>query len=312
MKIKTLIILVILLGAIYAAFTLLDVNQKESTIDASNLQIDTTQVVQISFNPEMINRAELILKKESGTWHVIQGEKSFPADIGSMERLLTDLSRLKINRMVGKDATSWSKFELEAQQVTKVSISSEKGLLISFYIGGFDFDQQTQQPLTYIRIEGDDRSYLVNGYLLAHFNRDITSYRNRLLMELVPEQVTNLAFSYPADSSFTLSNNNGLWFVNHEPADSKASMDFVSSISYMQSPGIISETIELEKLFKAYSIVISGNEMANQTIDAYTGHPAFPLILSSSLNKETLFDGTANQLFEQIFASPERFKTNPK
>lgn len=307
MKIKTLLIVIVALAGIYVAFTFLDVNQKESTMDTSALRIDTAAVSEISFNPEMINRAELKLSRQSGEWKVIQEDQSFTADPLAINRLLQDLSRLKIDRIVGKDANSWAKFELGENQVTRVSISFSKGDPITFYLGGFDFDQQTQQAMTYLRMDKDERSFLVYGYLLGHFNRDAASYRNRLMCSLDPEQINKITFTYPADSSFTLSQNNGLWFRNLQSADTVEITNFVHSIANLQSPSVIGKAIEVEKLFPAYRLEIEAGSMEKVVLECLTGHPEYPMIIRSSMNEESLFDGSMNQLFENTFPAPGRF-----
>lgn len=307
MKIKTLLIVIVALAGVYAAFTFLDVNQKESTLDTNALQIDTALISQISFNPEMINRAELSLVRQEGQWKVSQDGATFTADAASVARLLQDLSRLKIDRVVGKDANTWEKFELGENQVTPVNISYTKGKSLTFYLGGFNFDQQTQQAMTYIRMEGDERSYLVYGYLLGHFNRDAASYRNRMICLTDFEQINKINFTYPADSSFTLSKNNGIWFKNLQSADTIEIDAFVRSLSNLQSPSVIGKAIEAEKLFPAYRLEIIAGSMEKVVIECLTGHPEFPLIIRSSMNEESFFDGSMNQLFESTFPSSSRF-----
>lgn len=307
MKIKTLLIVIVILAGIYAAFTFLNVNQKESTMNTGAMQIDTTLISEISFNPELMNRAELKLSRKEGSWKVIQEEQSFTADPTSISRLLQDLSRLKIDRIVGKDASSWNKFELGENQVTKVKITFTEGEPLIFYLGGFDFDQQTQQAMTYLRIDGDNRSFLVYGYLLGHFNRDAASYRNRLMSSLNPEQISKITFTYPADSSFTLSKNNGIWFKNLQAADTLQIANFASSLANLQSPSIIGQSIDVSALFPAYRMEIELGQMDRIQLECLTGHPEYPMIIRSSMNDESLFNGSMNQLFENTFPSPSRF-----
>lgn len=310
MNIKTLSLIVLILGGIYGAIYFLDLNKNESTISIENLEIDTAAIDVIRFKPELTNRQELILTRTEEGWKVGNSDKEFKADAQSIEVMLRELKNLRINRMAGTKAEAWAKFELTDSAGTPVSIESNGKTMLSMVVGNFDFDQQTQQPLTYIRFNNDQKSWLVNGYLPGLFNRDLASYRNKMLTRFESSQINKVTFTYPGDSSFVLSKNNGIWFRNMQAIDSLACKNYIAGLGKISSPGIIEENINLQSLPVSHTIKIEGDSIGTIEIKAYAGHPLYPVILSSSMNQECLFKADANKTFEQYFVSPRKFDIN--
>lgn len=310
MKIKTLSFIVLILAGIWAVIYFWDVNSNESTISIENLHIDTASIDAIRFKPELNNRQELLLSRTAAGWTITNSQKEFKADVQSVEALLSELSNLRINRMAATKPEAWAKFELTDSLGTPVSIESGGKIILTMVVGNFDFDQQTQQPLTYIRFNEDQKSWLVNGYLPGFFNRDLASYRNKTLTKLESSQITKVTFTYPGDSSFVLSKNNGIWFKNMQAIDSTSCRNYIASLGKISSPGIIEENINLQSLPVSHSIKIEGDGFEAVELKAYAGHPLYPVILSSSMNQECLFKADVNKIFEQYFVSPKKFDFN--
>lgn len=303
MKTKHLLLIVLVLAGIYAVIHFTDTNRNESTIPIENLEIDTATIQSIRFNPELMNKAELLIQREASGWTITHADKSYPADKSSVDILLRELGKLRISRMVGKNAESWAKYELTDEQIIPVQIQMEDNKTLRMNIGGFDFDQQTNQPLTYVRFNEDEKSYLVNGYLLGLFNRDLASYRNKTISKCDAEQITKVSFTYPGDSSFVLSKNNGYWFRNMQAIDSTACKTYINSLGNLTSPAIIEEDIDIQKLNPYYTLRIEGDSLETIEVKAYSGHPLYPLIVTSSMNDESIFKGD----FSNIFVSPGKF-----
>ncbi len=307
MKNRVLIILVIALAGVYLLLEVFDKNPQESTMLSTILTADTALIDKMVFYPEMMNREEVVLEKTAGTWTVAHEGKSYHADPSTIQMILTTLKNSKVEQLVGTKEEDWSKFELTADQATSVVIEAGGKRVADLFLGGFDFNETTQIPTTYLRVKDDVKSYSVSGYLDGSFNRDVNAFRLRTITELDAASFTRVSFEYPADSSFTLSKNNDIWFSNMQACDSVAVSTYLSSLSRMGSTNFVSNDVDVSSLSGDFVIRIEGEGFEPVEITAFTGHPTYSTVIQSSTHPDGLWDGGASELFSRHFVSPRRF-----
>ncbi len=307
MKLKALIILVFGLAAIYFILDFVDKNPKESTMLSSILTADTASIDAIVFYPEIMDKQQVKLYRDGQQWFVLSGDNTFVADKSSVQMILTELSNVRIEQLVGTKSSDWTKFELSDEQASSLTVEAKGKEVAHIYMGGFNYNESTQQPTTYVRIKGDDRSYSVTGYLTGTFNRELSAYRLKTITNFDVSTISKVQFTYPADSSFTLSRNNDIWFRNLQSCDSIAVSNYISSLSRLGSTGFINESIDFSVLSKDYSIRIEGNGFEPVELDAYTGHPVYGKIITANTHPDGIFNGEISDFFSKNFVSPSRF-----
>jgi len=165
----------------------------------------------------------LELKKESGIWYVLQGDKKEKADSNAITSILKVLADIKIQNVVGRTKDKWNDLQLTDSIATRVSIfNADNQIIKDIFIGKFTYRQRANfsgyggvSGLTYVRLSDMPESFIVNGFLPMSFNRDFNSFRNSTIVALQKDAVNKIEFNYPADTSFVLAKaDSALWKIN--------------------------------------------------------------------------------------------------
>ncbi len=166
--------------------------------------------------------------------------------------------------------------------------------------------------VSYVRNADEDNVYLVNGFISPTFNRKADSFRNNYALKADKNKWTELEFTYPADSSFTMtkdSTNN--WFGGNTKLDSATVARYLSSVSRLYSSNFIDEFPSDFPKMPLMTLKIKG-ENGTEEIKCYEKDGK--AIIESSYEKEFYFDGTKGKLKEKIFKGKNYFlkKENKK
>lgn len=268
------------------------------------VNIDTASVSGILIFPRDDDSKDIELSKESDGWKVkLPSGKYVSAPKSKIHNLLQTLISIKPNRLAARGKEKWKDFEVDSG-ATRVQVLESGKTTLDIMIGRFSF-QQPRTMNTYVRLFNDTDVYEVEGFLSVTFNQSVNNFRNGEIIKSDEQQWNTLNFTYPADSSFTLTNLNGKWFAADEPTDSGATVNYFRSISRLSSTNFIDEFDKSVLDSPAYKLTIQENDSNNITITGFTSDSL--LLINSSVNPESYFDGNKDGLGNKIFVGMSKF-----
>ncbi len=314
---KTLIIiLVVLLGF----FALLQINnkKKESTLRRDLVDIDTAKVTAVYLYPQADKGKELLFRRTDKGWTISNEGKEAPVEPSTMRRLLGAIKEIRPQQLVAVGKEKWSEYHVDDSLATRVRVMEGKKEKVSLYIGKFTVERPSgNNPYayggrnvsgkSYVRAEGDDAVYAVEGFLPMTFNQGFDAWRNSQFVEINRSRINRITFTYPADSGYVLHNDSTGWHwrLENVKPDSVAMNKYLSTISYRRYNRFADDFKPSgEALF---TITIEGKDMQPVVLKAYSDE-RYHLVLHSSQNPETYFADKDSTIFHTFFLPRSHFE----
>jgi hypothetical protein len=308
---KSLLYVLIGLVAVLVITRLLTREKSVRTLETELVRIDTSQITSILLYPRAETGEEIVFEKANGQWIVSSKGVEAPADPNSILRSLTELLNLKTERLVARSKERWGEYQVGDSLSTRVIIREGKKKTLDLVIGRFDYQppanqypgyQQNQfSGVSYVRKQSEDEVYAVEGFLGLSFNQGFNSWRDQTVTNLNQELISRLVFDYPADSGFIAQKSETGWTVAGLPADSTSMVQYLRSVSRKRSSAF-KDGFQPSKE-PDYQLTIEGDNMQALTIRGYR-QPGGDVILNSSSNPDSWFNGSTNDLFGGIYKVP--------
>lgn len=278
----------------------------ESTLRAYLIDVDTSEISGMYLYPTANDFKEIKFFKEGNNWKIDNDGSIIMADNNTLKSMMVELGGLRVVRLASNNKDKWAKYEVTDSLGTKVKIESDGKIVSTIILGKFDYNQETRVASNYVRIEGEDRVYVANGYASMSFNRDLASFRNRSLIETDISGWNRITYNYPGDSSFVLVMTDGYWMADGLATDSMATANYVSSLSRLGGSGFV-DNADINLSQPQFSVVIEGANASPITIEAFADYSTEDFIIVSSENSEGKFSGLAGDLFSRIFVGKSKF-----
>ncbi|MCX8491365.1 MAG: DUF4340 domain-containing protein [Cyclobacteriaceae bacterium] len=176
-------------------------------------------------------------------------------------------------------------------------------------IGRVGFNQSSDgqfnpgEIFTYVRLTNEDEVYAVEGFLESSFNRSYTDWRDKSFLRLKKEQITDIQFLYPADSSFVLTKKNKQWWIGAEPADSTKVNSYLSQLEFKNANGFADEFLAMGK--GNVSIQLKGAPGVIATVEGWKRPTDW--VLKSSWQPAIYFSSENLGLAKAIFEPKRNF-----
>lgn len=322
LNIRTLLVVFVLLLAMVAIIEYSNSKKGDRSFRDQVLSFEEDKVTEIVITDFKNQGEQLTLEKaENDRWKVLTGEKEYNGDGTRINELLSQLNGMEPISIVATTEEQWKEYEVTDSVALLVSLKEEGKELADLYIGKFSYKQpqgQTQNPYqrrrgemtSYVRVDGEERVFAVEGFLRMNFNPEPTAYRDKTVIASNQSNWTKLEFSYPSDSSFTLNNQENNWMVDGLAADSSNTASYLSNVSNLTSSSFVSED-ELTANAPTHQLTINGvNLPAPIEIKAFPASSQDTVnnyYITSSENKGTYFAGNKQDLFDKIFKSKDNF-----
>jgi len=285
-------------------------NNSDNILQTDLVSIDTAKLSEIIIHPGNKNKKNLRFSNDNGTWSVRSGQIKTRTKDGDMGRILDELAKIKIVRLITKSKENWEKYQLTDSLATLLEIKEKgKSTPLKLYLGkvnykapqggGRQFNAQNFSAQTNIRVNDDDKVYLVNGFLGMMFNRDFNAWRNNDFIKLDQNALTNLQFTHPADTSFALAKIDSVWMLGNENPDSVKLAQYLGLLSNKT----ISEFVDDYTPASApeHVLKISGNNMKDIELKCYRDATQKRYLMESSMNPGVFFSSKENGVFSQVF-----------
>lgn len=312
---KALLVIFVVLAVAAVIVFLHDRKTGDRTFKSELFTVDSANVTLVKIFPKGKATEPLILEKAGNNWNIMSGTKKYPADSTAIGNILKTLAHVSAERVAASDPSGWKSFDLTDSLARRVVVQQGNEVTADFMVGKISYSQEQRTQYrggnqgfsikSHIRVAGDDRVYVVDGFLSVIFSDQPGQYRNRLVCRFDHNQANKLTFGYPGDSSFVLMREGGKWMLNGQPADSAKAAGYINSLANTMGNEFADEG-NLPFTFP-FSLKIEGNNM--QTIDLQGAvDPVKKMYyLKSGANTTAVFGSSNTSLFNRVFASKSRF-----
>jgi len=302
---RTLVIVfVILLVAVAANFIIRNI-KGERTFRDDIIEYKAEDISKILIQTQG-SESKTELYREDTVWKLRAGDRNYAADQELARGIAEELAFITPDRLVANKKDLWGDYDVTDTSGIKLTIYGPRKEKTGLIIGRFSYNQNTRKPSTFLRLEGENEVFAVEGYLGMTFNREADGLRDKKLLMENKQDITRLTFTYP-DSSFVLSREANAWLIDGSRADSAKMAGYLSVLTYLAG-------LEFRDDFKPematgsmLRILVEGNNMQPAELTAYTDGKGSVLV--SSRNPETYFSGDKGEIFSRIFKGREYFLT---
>jgi hypothetical protein len=312
---RILAVIFVALLVVLAIKWYVDNKRGESTFKKELVGAGANEITAVAFTPDKQNPEEVRVILEGGQWKIYKGNKSYRADSMLVGNMISTLTGLKPERVAATESSKWKEFQVDDSTGTKVKLYKNKDLVADLIIGKFSYIPEKSQNMygkpqgkmsTYVRVAGDNNVYAVEGFINTNYNKNINSLRDKGLMRSRREDLRQLTFRYPADSSFTLTQQGSKWMLNGVVCDSTRTVRYLSTIARLSSADLVDDA-SFDGNHPAYSLTVEANNMEPVEIKAFPADSVNKFIITSSINEGTYFSGARNKLLDKIFVSRKNF-----
>ena len=304
---KILISVLGLLVLIFVSTNFFKKNNSKVILQTDLISIDSSKVNQIDiFNQ---NSDTISIINDNDTWFVKNNIIETNAKLSEISRILDELSKIKIERLISKSEDSWEKYQLSDSLATKLVIfqGSKK---LDLYLGKINYSapegnnqfnqQQNFIVKTNVRVNDDPRVYLIDGFLGMTFNRDINAFRSNEFISFDKSMIRELKFNTSNDSSFVLSKSDTIWKFGEIIVDQSKIDNYLNELSNTIITNFGDEFEVTNEVSSSLRII--GDNMIDLQVLAYKKDEKY--ILESSLNKNS-FNSLTFDEYEKVFINLE-------
>jgi Domain of unknown function (DUF4340) len=313
---KRLLIVLSVLAAGLILTMLLKIPKERATFKSSIASFDTASVTRIILNNRISNGNTVEFDRKDGKWTVQQGNIVSATQQGAVDNLFGEVLNIKPQSLASVDKSKWKDFDLTDSLATRIKFLNSRGkVLADIMIGKLDFKQSDKpiggysgnnvQITSYVRPYNSNEVYAVDGLLQFSFNIKFDDWRDKTFIRTSKNDITDIRFIYPADSSYNLIREDSVWYSGSLKADSAGIEDYLNSLGYMNGQ-------EIKDGFKpasppVYQLFIEGKNSLKLSVNCYAGENDGEFILNSSLNPGVYYKSKKNGIFSQVFRPQNRF-----
>jgi Domain of unknown function (DUF4340) len=318
---RRLLILLSVLAAVLILTMLLKIPKEKATFISSIASFDTASVSRIILNNRISNGNTVEFDRRNGKWTVQQGNIVSATQEGAVENLFGEVLNIRPQSLAAVDKSKWKEFDLTDSLATRIKFLNSRGkVLADIMIGKLDLKQSDKpiggysgnnvQITSYVRPYNSNEVYAVDGLLQFSFNIKFDDWRDKTFIRTVKNDITDIRFIYPADSSYNLNRKDSVWYSGSVKADSSCIAEYLNSLALMNGQ-------EIKDGFKpasapVYQLLIEGGNSLKLSVNCYAGENTSEFILNSSLNPDVYFKSKKNGIFNQLFKSQNRFVRKQK
>lgn len=302
MKNKTLLTIFISLLVVFLTSQFV-FEKKKRTFKTELIQLDTSAITSILLYPKSDNQEEMLLIKEDDFWAISKGNVTNRANQGAASSVLRNLALIKTKRVASKSPDKWADYEVEETSGSRIKAYAGDKLLEDFIVGRFNFNQQTRQGVSYVRLTGENEVYAVDGFLSMTLSQGFDAYRNKEILKVNQADLTQISINR-AGTTTILQKKGTVWTQDGVPVDSTTIDNYINGLQSISGNTFADDFEDLqtnEMLFK--TLALEGNNIATPIlIKAFrdTTRTA-PFVIQSSLNPNNYFESVENGIFEQLF-----------
>ena len=310
------IVFVILLAAILI-FNYFESRKGERTFRKEVVSIDTAKITSIKIYSEIKAlkpaKGHVNIVRTDNSWRIKNDSIDAQVDNRKIKAILTYLVSMKPDRVSSIEKSDWKKFQVTDSLAVRVKVFNNKKCLTDFYIGKYLYKKPKVKRFdnsgslyTYVRLADEDIVYCVQGFLKMSFTTDIRMLRDKNLLKLKKHSINKLNFSFPDNSSYSVIKQNNKWLIGDKETDSLTTDKYINSLINLTNSNFIKDENKIKLSNPDYILKVEGDNFKPQIIKAFKTDDG-KIILTSSRNKGSKFDGDKLDLFKRIFVEKQSF-----
>ena len=140
---RTLIILLVVLGGIYLVTKLTE--KEDRTFKSELVTIDTSRVTKMVIIPKTGAGSNITFTKSGNEWNLESEGRSYRPDPASIENILTELTRMRTERVASIDESKWDEMEVTDSTASRIQLYDGDEIITDLYLGKFSYSQAPQQ-----------------------------------------------------------------------------------------------------------------------------------------------------------------------
>lgn len=197
------------LAAIFSVLVLLTLinlafsgRSKSAAFDTNIVAFDSTKVDRILIQQHDKNPVELVKRGEE--WKVVHDSTNneYPASESAVQQAISEALGLQVKSLVTRSPEKFSRFQVDSTG-TLVEFFRGSNLLDGLMVGKFNFVSRSEFN-TYVKGDDTDEVFAVEGFVGSSFNKDLDAWREKQVWDYAPKEITQVSFTYPADSSYSI------------------------------------------------------------------------------------------------------------
>jgi hypothetical protein len=263
------------------------------------VNIDTSAVDKIVFYPK--GTAEKITILRNGSfWEADNGSLKTTATSSSVNALLSPTTNIKALQLISKNESKWAEYEVDDISGKKIELYNGNKLLSGFYVGRFNFNQNTRSAKSYMRLADENDIYVVDGFLSMSYEKQFNDFRNkRLVNNLSIDEISTLKL-ISADKRITIEKDlDNHWIdENNNMLDSLKATRAVQGLVNLMGNDIIDYKPNASN--KLAQLTLISRENSEQIIDIYKKDEK-EFVLASSSNKDVYFGSDSTGIFKTAY-----------
>ena len=209
------------------------------------------------------------VSNQNGTWKVKAGDAMYDADPTAVKQALNTALDLKIKSLATRNQEKFTRFQVDDSSGTKVNFQKGDKVLSSLIVGKFNFVSQTEFN-TYVRSADSDEVFAVEGFVGSSYNKDMDSWRNKSVWNFKDSEVSEIAVTMPADSSFTITRvGANEWMSGMDTLKSNISSQILRNVARLNAAGFV-ENRDVTSFGEApYSVKVSLDNGTTTSVRLY-------------------------------------------
>ena len=275
--------------------------KKDRSFEAEIVTIDTATVNQIKLYPKADEGKEITFTRSGNQWTGKQDDIEVIVTRQGISGLLGNMVNIPITRAVTKSPEKWVDYEVDEQNGTRVVAYEGNKVLGDFIIGRFNFDQMTRSATSYIRNNGEDVVYAVDGFLGMSFNRGFDSFRDKDLLKTQKEDINQINITSNSLGNLQIQKSANGWVLDgSNPLDSTAVATWINGMSFASGAEFVDGFSPTSPIHTMQ--VLANNQAVPVTITAFPGDSEEkPFVIHSSENNVAYFASDSSGVYDKFF-----------
>jgi len=297
----TLIIVLVGLVLLYLGVQYFGKRTRSDNYREKLVEIDTSKIDKVILTK---GKSKVELFKENKDWKVkLKENQTVDAEDNSVENMISSLLTIKPGRIAAKNEEKWKEFQVDTSG-TRVEVFEDGDKTLDLVAGKFGMQDQ-RSFYTYVRLTEDKEVYTANDFIGYSLSTEANNYRNSRLINFNTDSIKSISFTYPGDSSFTISRLVGKkWQINGQAADSAKTAETLSTLSNLTHTGFENDLKPEELKNELFKASITDNKGESETVAAYSHEKG--TIIKSSYNP-SLFIDKDGELLKKLFPGKQKF-----
>lgn len=206
----------------------------ESEIFQGDLvESEASQVTRITID-HPADTAFIELTKNNGVWQVQAENETFAADSQKIKTALRELQNMEVEALLTRYPEKHMRYRVDSTGTT-ITLYQDNRELDQIIAGSSQFPGSSGD--IYVRTPGDNQVFSVNGLRRSSIQNNFNYWRDLTVWSIPEESITEIRFTYPADSSFTIQRENETWLAGADSLDEQKTSSLSNMLADIEAAG---------------------------------------------------------------------------